>query len=218
MTGLDAADRAGERGETAVSTSTGPVVTDVPARQGRAVRLRTGQSATVVDQAGGQVADVWAFVDGDPREHVSAEHTRVAVGRLFPEVGQDFVSNRRRPVLTLEEDRSPGLHDLLVAACSPERYVELGVSGWHASCEENLLQAMAGLGYDDVRVPSPVNLFMNTPFLPDGEVQWLPAQSTAGDAVVLRARLHCVLAVSACPQDVTGINVRPGPLRIEVRD
>jgi len=201
-----------------VITPSAVLVTDVPAREGRAVRLRAGQRATVVDVAGGQVADVWAFVDGDPREHASAEHTRVAVGALFPEVGQDFVTQRRRPALTLEEDRSPGLHDLLVAACNPERYVQLGVSGWHASCEENLLRAMAALGHDDVPVPAPINLFMNTPFLPDGKVRWLPAQSRAGDAVVLRARLDCVLVVSACPQDVTGINVRPGPLQVQVSD
>ena len=61
-------------------------------------------------------------------------------------------------------------------------------------------------------------MFMNTPFLPDGQVRWLPAASSAGDAVVLMALLDCLVVVSACPQDIIGINLRPGPLRIEVRD
>ncbi|MCW2598683.1 MAG: Urea carboxylase-related aminomethyltransferase [Frankiales bacterium] len=191
---------------------------EVPAREGRAVGLRAGQTVTIVDVDGGQVADTWAYVDGAPREYASAEHTRVAVGKLFPDRGEDFVTNRRRPVLRLEADTSPGLHDLLIAACNAERYVQLGVEGWHASCEDNLRQAMGAYGVGDVVVPSPINLFMNTPFLPDGNVQWLPAQTAAGDAVVLRALLDCVVAVSACPQDVTGINRRPGPLRLEVGD
>lgn len=195
-----------------------PEVTLVPSREGRAVAVGAGQSVSIVDVQGGQVADTWAFVAGEPREYVSAEHTRVATGTLFPVVGEAFVTNRRRPLLRLAEDRSPGLHDLLIAACSPERYVQLGVGGWHASCEENLLTAMADQGYPDVRVPSPINLFMNTPFLPDGRVRWLPAASSAGDSVVLQALLDCLVVVSACPQDIIGINVGPGPLRIEVRD
>ena len=68
----------------------------------------------------------------------------------------------------------------------------------------------------DVVVPAPINLFMNTPFLPDGQVRWLPTETAAGDAVVLRALLDCVVVVSACPQDVTGINASPGPLRLEI--
>ncbi len=194
---------------------------EVPAREGRAVELRAGQSVAVIDVAGGQVADTWAFVAGDPRERLSAEHTRVAVGGLFPAVGQDFVTGRRRPLLRLEADTSPGLHDMLIAACSPERYTQLGVEGWHASCEENLLSVLAARAAQprrEVAVPSPVNLFMNTPFLPDGHIRWLPAQSAAGDAVVLRALLDCLVVVSACPQDVIGINRRPGPLRLVVAD
>lgn len=177
---------------------------DVPAREARAVELRAGQSLIVVDVAGGQVADTWAFVREDLREHLSAEHTRVAVGALFPAVGEDFVTDRRRPVLRLAEDRSPGLHDLLVAACDPARYAQLGVAGWHASCEENLRRVMAVRGVGSLSVPSPVNLFMNTPFLPDGRVRWLPAQTAPGDAVVLTALLDCLVVVSACPQGRDG--------------
>jgi uncharacterized protein YcgI (DUF1989 family) len=193
-----------------------PVTVEIPARQGRAVRVGAGQRVTVVDVEGGQVADTWAFIADDVREYVSAEHTRVAVGGLFPVIGEAFVTNRRRPLLRLEEDRSPGLHDLLVAACSPERYAQLGVVGWHASCEENLLTAMDALGHPAVRVPCPINLFMNTPFLPDGRVRWLATETQPGDAVTLRALLDCIVVVSACPQDMTPINGHPGPLRITV--
>lgn len=189
---------------------------EVPARQARAVDLSAGQIVRVVDVGGGQVADTWAFVSGQEHEHASPEHTRPAVGRLFPDVGQDFVTNRRRPVLRLEADSSPGRHDMLVAACNPERYAQLGAPGWHASCEENLLTALAARGRSHARVPCPVNLFMNTPFLPDGQLQWLPTETAPGDAVTLRALLDCIVVVSACPQDLVGINRRPGALRLEL--
>ena len=104
----------------------------IPAREGRAFRVDAGSSFKVIDPEGRQVADLFCFVDGDVSEYLSAEHTRVAIDRLFPTVGQSFYTNLRRPILTLVADDSPGVHDMLCAACSPSRYQLLGVPGWHA--------------------------------------------------------------------------------------
>ena len=114
----------------------------IPAREGRGAGMRAGDRVRVIDPEGGQVADVFAFCTDDPSEYHSAEHTRVYVNRLFPMVDEQFVTNRRRPILTLEADDSPGVHDMLCAACDPTRYHGLGVEGWHASCQENLLGVM----------------------------------------------------------------------------
>src|SRR6185437_3289436 len=100
-----------------------------------------------------QVGDLWAFNEADPGEYHNAPHTRVECGRLFPLVGESFWSNRRRPILSLVADDSPGVHDMLMAACDPERFVRLGWEGPHASCQENLLGALAGLGVDARVVP-----------------------------------------------------------------
>jgi uncharacterized protein YcgI (DUF1989 family) len=194
-----------------------PTRTRVPAREGRAVAVARGQALTITDLDGGQIGDTWAFVADDVEEYVSAEHTRVGTGSLMPTVGEDFLTNRRRPILRFEADTSPGHHDFLVAACDSTRYAALGATGWHASCQENLLTTMAAHGYPDVDVPQPINVFMNTPFLPDGKVRWLPTATAPGDHVVFRALLDCIVVVSACPQDMTGINRRPGPLLLDVR-
>jgi len=178
----------------------------VPAREARAVRVARSRGFKVLDVEGGQVVDLFAFVDGDPDEYASAEHTRVAVGALFPRVGEAFVTNRRRPILRLEEDRSPGVHDMLCAACDPTRYELLGVRGWHASCQENLERAMAELGHERVAVPQPINLFMDARVQPDGSLALGPAPTRPGDHVVLRAELDCVVVASACPQDLNEIN------------
>ena len=178
----------------------------VPAREARAVQVPTGGSFRVVDVEGGQVVDLFAFVAGDVEEYASAEHTRIWVNRLFPRVGEAFVTNRRRPVLWFEADDSPGVHDMLCAACDPERYTGLGVQGWHASCQENLRTAMAELGFDRVEVPQPINLFMNIPVREGGELGWEPAPTQPGDSVTLVAEMDCVVVVSACPQDLVPIN------------
>lgn len=172
----------------------------------------------MVDVEGGQVADTWAFVAGDPGEFHSAQHTRVHVDRLFPRPGEQFVTNARRPILLLEEDATPGIHDMLCAACDPARYEGLGVDGWHASCQENLQTALRGAGIEAPRfAPQPINLFMNTPAQPDGTIAWLPAPTQAGDYVLMRAELDLVLVVSACPQDIIEINARqPTPVEIEL--
>jgi uncharacterized protein len=160
----------------------------------------------VIDVEGCQVVDLFAFVETEPGEYASAEHTRVTIDRLFPRIGQAFLTNRRRPILRLEQDESPGVHDMLCAACDPVRYRLLGVEGYHASCQSNLLRVMAELGYERVEIPQPINLFMNVRVGSDGSLVLGPALTRPGDHVVLRAELDCVVVASACPQDLNEIN------------
>jgi uncharacterized protein len=189
----------------------------IPAREGRSVQIPAGRSFRVTDREGGQVGDLFAFSASDVTEYASAEHTRAYVNRLFPRVGEPFVTNRRRPILVFERDESPGVHDMLCAACDPERYEGLGVEGWHASCEENLREAMRALGHEHIEVPQPINLFMNIPVAPDGSLGWEPAPTRPGDGAVLRAVSDCVVVVSACPQDIVPINHgNPTSLEIEL--
>ncbi|GAA4381026.1 urea carboxylase-associated family protein [Actinomadura sp. NPDC048032] len=190
--------------------------TMVPAGEGRAVRVGAGRRVRVVDVEGGQVGDLFAFAADDPREHLSAAHTRSVTSRLFPQVGESFVTDRRRPILTLADDTSPGSHDMLIAACDPARYEGLGAPG-HASCARNLESALAGMGLSTATVPQPVNVFMRIPVEASGRLRWLAAESRAGDAITFEAVMDCVVVVSACPQDLAGINADgPTPMAIDV--
>jgi uncharacterized protein YcgI (DUF1989 family) len=195
---------------------------EVPGGTGRAARVRAGELVRVVDVAGGQVGDVFAFaletLDEPPRnEHHSAAHTRAATSRLFPAVGEPFVTDRRRPILTLVADTSPGLHDMLIAACDPERYAQLGAPG-HRSCAANMREALVDIGHPYTGpTPQPINVFMRIPVGADGTLSWLPAPTAAGDAITFRAELDAVVVVSSCPQDLVGINRgAPSPLAVEV--
>ena len=187
----------------------------VPAREGRAVPVPAGGQFRVVDVEGQQVGDLFAFSARDVGEYASAEHTRVGIARLFPRVGEAFLTNRRRPILTLLAEDSPGVNDMLMAACDPERYRLLGVTGWHAPCQENLGRAMAGLGHPSVEVPQPINLFMDVPVGPDGALSFKAAATRPGDSVTLRAEMDAIVVLSACPQDLNPVN-GPGPTSLAI--
>ena len=178
----------------------------VPARQGRAVRLLRGERLRIHNPQGTQVCDFWAFCDAQMHEHLSMEHVRAWLSRTIPRVGDELVSNRRRPMLALLEDTSPGVHDTLIAACDLPRYRTLGVPHYHDNCCDNLRMALKAIGCHTDEVPSPLNLWMNNPVGVDGEIGWLPPVATAGDHVVLGALVDCIAVMSACPQDLVPVN------------
>ena len=178
----------------------------VPARLGKAARLDAGQSIKLINTHGAQVVDTWAFNASDLSEFMSMEHSRAAIGSIFPHAGDTMVSNRREPILTLVEDSSPGIHDTLIAACDRYRYEQLGCEGHHDSCTDNLAAALGELGMVPPETPAPWNMWMNIPVAADGSVSFEPPVSRPGDYVVLRAERDAVLVFSCCPQDMIPIN------------
>lgn len=184
----------------------------VPAGDSATQRLRAGQAVKVINTPGSQVIDTWAFVLADPREFMSMEHTRVEIGRVSPTVGDSLFTNRRRPILTLVQDTSPGVHDTTFAACDVYRYERLGAQGYHRNCTDNLAAAMRAEDLGLVTTPCPLNLWENTQVQPDGRQVIAPPVSAPGDFVVLRAELDLIVVLSACPQDLAptnGADARP---------
>ena len=178
----------------------------VPARHGRAVRVAKGQTIEVINTHGTQVCDFWAFSSANHAEFMSWEHGRGYLNRLIPKVGDALATNRRRAILTLTEDTSPGIHDTLMAACDLFRYINFGVEQYHDNCADNLRMAMMAIGVPVPEVPQPLNLWMNIPVNKDWSVDWLPPVSKPGDKVRMRAEMDCICAMSACPQDMIPIN------------
>jgi uncharacterized protein YcgI (DUF1989 family) len=134
------------------------------------------------------------------------EHTRTAIGRLMPRVGDTLVSNRRRALLTVVADTSPGVHDTLIASCDAERYRQLGFSGKHDNCMDNFERALGDLGMAAPPLPAPLNLFMNVPWTEDGSLRFDPPVSGPGDLIRFLAETDLVVIMSACPQDLTPVN------------
>lgn len=176
------------------------------ARHGVAIPLKRGQELVVVNTHGNQAIDTWALNRQNPDEFMSMEHSRSRLSRVVPRVGDTLVSNRRAPILTLSDDTSPGVHDTLLCACSPEIYRELGCEEGHRSCEGNFHEALAAIGLRLGCTPAPLNLFMNVAVGSENEVIRAAPVSKPGDLVRLRAEMDVVMVLSACPQDVTPIN------------
>lgn len=185
---------------------TSPYQETIPARRGKAALVAAGQHVKVINTHGQQVVDTWAFRQDDLTEFMSMEHSRTSIGRTMPVLGQSMVTNQRRPILTLVRDTSGGIHDTLLAACDRYRYELLGCVQYHDNCTDNLASALAELGLAPPETPSPWNLFMNIPVNADGSLGFEPPVSGPGDYVLLRAEMDCVVAFSACPQDLVPIN------------
>jgi uncharacterized protein YcgI (DUF1989 family) len=178
----------------------------IPARKGKAALVGKGQLVKVINTQGQQVVDTWAFNQSDLKEFMSMEHCRAVLGNIMAKTGDSLVTNHRRPILTLIEDTTPGIHDTLVAACDRYRYELLGCIGYHDNCTDNLAAALGELGLESPETPSPWNLFMNIPVKSDGSLTFEPPVSQPGDYILLRAEMDGVIAFSACPQDVIPIN------------
>lgn len=174
----------------------------VPARSGVAFRVEAGAEILITDLQGQQPADFWAFNENDLGEYLSAPHTRIGIMRTLPREGEVFLTNHRRPIIRILEDPVP-VHDFVSAACDRWRYEELGFKGWHASCQENLEVAVRRAGFRAVICPQPFNIWTNFPAQPDGTYRIAAPATKAGDFIRLRAEMPCVIAISACPQDIT---------------
>ncbi len=191
----------------------------IPARSGRAASVAAGQHVTVINTHGTQVVDTWAFCADDLNEYMSMEHSRASALKLILQIGDTFVTNRRRPILTIVADTSPGIHDTLLAACDVERYELLGCEGYHDNCTDNLTAALAERDLEKPETPSPLNLFMNIPWTDAGGLAFAPTVSKAGDRIILRAERDCVVAFSCCPQDmvpINGVDMIPKDAAVEI--
>ena len=198
---------------------TNPPLITIQARRGKAAFVTQGQHVKLINTHGQQVVDTWAFNRHDLTEFMSMEHSRTSLGRIMAPTGASMVTNHRRPILTLVEDTTPGIHDTLLAACDRYRYELLGCTEYHDNCTDNLAQGLSELGLSSAETPSPWNLFMNIPVQPDGSLSFQPPVSKPGDYVLLRAEMDCVIAFSTCPQDmvpINGLNCTPTEAHFQV--
>ena len=185
---------------------TGSGLIEIPVGRGAAVGLAAGEALRLVNSFGSQVVDTWALNREDISEYLSVEHTRRMLFDLFPGKGDRLFSNRRTPMLLIEEDSSGVRHDMLLACCDSWLYRHYGCAEGHANCRDNFLAALAAIGIAASHVPNPLNLWMNIPVSENRKIALEPPASKPGDLVVLRALIDCILVFSACPMDVTPIN------------
>lgn len=178
----------------------------VQARRGKAIEVAAGQEFRVINTHGTQVLDTWAFAAGDSSIFLSMAHTRSFISRIHIRPGDTLVDNHYEPMLTVLEDTSPGVHDMLMCSCSMPIYRRMGCTEYHDNCEDNLHTALAEAGLSSLHTPAPLNLFMNYPVDAAGGFSRQAPASRPGDYVAFLAERDILLVLSACPQDLTPIN------------
>lgn len=177
----------------------------IPARHAKAAFVKKGKKIKVINTHGTQVVDCWALNADNMTEFMSMEHCRVSLESVYPKKGDTMITNLRQPILKIMQDSGDSTHDTLLAACDRYRYELLGCKEYHRNCTDNFWEAMVAIGCKPVELPSPFNLWQNTPVEAKGVIKPNPPVSKKGDYIVLRAEMDLVICLSACPQDITSI-------------
>ncbi len=179
------------------------------------VPVKCGQLLSVTDLEGGRAAQLFAFTDADDREFLSPHHTRVFSNSYVLSKGMRLVTNRRRPLMVLGKD-SVGTHDLLMPGSTDASLAEAGIADG-VGCRETVAKAMMDAGMNPLKIPDPINLFLNVRVNEDGSLEPRPSVSAPGASVTCRVILDCRIVVAASSTDL-GISNATGPLLVSVRN
>jgi hypothetical protein len=175
-----------------------PRTTEIPERSGTAFLVSRGQSLSVIDPRGVQVADLLAYNAEDLDEVISSGRTLDYAETIRLTTGHILYSNRSQPMLEIVED-TVGIHDFLLTPCSYDTfhhfYPDLPP---HRGCFGNLAAALEPYGVTPDRIPTAFNCFMNVPVDASGRLSVLPPVSKAGDRIVFRAAMDLVIGLTAC--------------------
>ena len=190
---------------------------EIAERSGTAFRLAAGETLTVIDPRGEQVADLLAFNADDMDEVVSSGRSLDYAETIRLTTGHILYSNRSRPMLEIVLD-SVGVHDFLLTPCSYDTfrhfYPDLVP---HRGCFGNLAEALAPYGVKPDRIPVAFNCFMHVEIDGrTGRLKVLPPLSRAADRIAFRAAMDLVIGLTACSApDSNGGTFKPIHYRIE---
>lgn len=190
----------------------------IPAGAGVSIRVSANQTVRLINSEGGQVVDTWVFNADDASEYLSMEHSRSALYKLWFRPADELVTNKFNPILRINADTSPGMHDTLHAACSEGSYRFYGKGDNHPNCQDNLIAELEEHNFASTAIPCPWNLFEHALVNSDMTLSDLPASVRKGEYVELTMLMDVLLVCSACPSTVGGISGRaPTGALIEFR-
>jgi uncharacterized protein YcgI (DUF1989 family) len=167
-------------------------------QSGTSFHLKAGDILRVLDPLGEQVADLFAFKEGDSTCSLSSGRSIDYASKIYLTRGDLLYANNSELMFTILED-TVGRHDFLLTPCSQEMFEKLyHCKGHHPSCFENLSKAFAPHGVRPEQISTTFNIFMNVAVAPDGSVRVLPPTSKPGDYIELRAEMDLVCGLTAC--------------------
>lgn len=198
----------------------------VAKNSGRAFVVEKGQRLRV---SGRTIVDFVAFNLHDLKERFDQARTKTNQTKIFISEGDQLISKRNNPMLTIVEDTfKEGRHDLQKGMCSRKRF-ELVAQGAAQrkfaegvdlnpktpadipdhGCWENLTEALKSWSVLAEDIPSPFNIFQTMRIDPDSGALLDTMIRPKDEAHVdFRAEMDCLVAVSACPESGRGRAIR----------
>lgn len=174
----------------------GPV--RIPPQSGVAFKLRRGETLRVTDPHGEQVADLFAFKDGDLACSLSSGRSIDYASKIYLSTGDVLYANDSQRMFTIGRDMV-GRHDFLLTPCSQEMFEILyHHHGHHPSCFENLYTSLARFGVKPEQIGTTFNIFMKVDVDLDGKVRVDVPKSRPGDCVELLAEMDLICALTSC--------------------
>ena len=188
----------------------------IPPYEGRSALVRKNEELLIIDMEGKQVGDFVCFNYHDAEEYVSPVHMRASLSSIRLKIGDGLYTNRRRPLMSFEED-TVGRHDFFFPACDYYRYKVDYDMEEHPNCHDNLRESLKKYALDHLPVPDPINFFMNNQLDMFGDYEICEPLSKPGDYVRLKAQEDVVIAVSTCSQDMAPVNgYKVTPLKLQI--
>lgn len=188
----------------------------IPPYTGRGAILAPGEELVIIDMEGKQVGDFVCFNKNNPEEFVSPVHMRASLSSIRLKVGDGLYSNQRRPLMTLVAD-TVGKHDFFFPACDYYRYKVDFNDEDHPNCHDNLHHVLSEFGLSHVKVPDPINWFMNNVVDEHDDYEINEPLSKPGDYIRLRALEEVIIACTTCSQDMAPVNGwKVTPLKMQI--
>lgn len=196
----------------------------IPAGQGASFTIPRGKVCRLTAIEGDQCMDVVFLNADDLRETFHAWYSysfncKLGTGNAFHCLTLFSGPPWERPMLTVVEDTVKRHFVPCGGRCSPMIFKLRDGVEQHASCQQNLADALALHGLGPHQVPDVFNIFMNARIDENGLIAIDRPLSKAGDHIDLRAEFDILCAVSACPDDLSSVNSHaPRPVGVEIYD
>jgi hypothetical protein len=181
--------------------------------------IAAGECLKLVQPEGEQVADLISFNRADRRELLSMLASRAVNLSWKFTAPHVLYSNLTRPMWQIERDDTAENY-CGGGYCSEHmnivRYGE--AARGKPNCQANLEAAVRGYGMDrwSFNVDACFNVFMTVAYDADGKWEIRPPKGKPGDAMVLRALMPQIVAISNCPILFNACNnFRLKPLTVE---
>lgn len=182
----------------------------IPRNRGKAIILKKNQPIRIYSTS---IVDFVVFNLHNHKEKFSQAATKADQSKIFISKGDYLVSNFRRKMMKIVEDKfKEGHHDLQYPPCSKERYEKIASGEAKATyykkgmklpkhgCLENLFRALKNMGLKKEDIPDTFNIFQPMSINPKtGEMKHLFIKPKEGTFIELKAEMDLIAGISACP-------------------